>query len=162
MFQLVKLHIHLTIQYLFYLFLLVLWLLVGQVPSWLGRRAPQDHVNQVSLWLEPLLHLVHQNTSRVFPHISEQDSEPTTSLISKQVVPYRTRGGTCCPRVSTPKTLSLAYLSMTTHNTWWNPTASTIPNLAQTTVSNLTTVTSHHDGWKTNTFNTQHKPNSTS
>jgi hypothetical protein len=29
---------------------------------------------------------------------------------------------------------------------------STIPNLAQTTASNLTTVTSDHDGWKTNTL----------
>jgi hypothetical protein len=35
-FQLVKLHIHLTIQCLFYLFLLVLRLLEGQVSSWLG------------------------------------------------------------------------------------------------------------------------------
>jgi hypothetical protein len=38
----------------------------------------------------------------------------------------------------------------------------TIPNLAQTTASNLTMVTSHHDGWKTNNLNTQHKSNSTS
>jgi hypothetical protein len=30
----------------------------------------------------------------------------------------------------------------------------TIPNLAQTTASNLTTVTSHHDEWKTSTLNT--------
>jgi hypothetical protein len=30
----------------------------------------------------------------------------------------------------------------------------TISNRAQTTSSNLTTVTSHHDGWKTNTLNT--------
>jgi hypothetical protein len=36
------------------------------------------------------------------------------------------------------------------------------PNLAQTTSSNLTTVTSQHDRWKTNTLNTQHKSNSTS
>jgi hypothetical protein len=35
----------------------------------------------------------------------------------------------------------------------------TVPNLAQTTSSNLTTVTSHHDRWKTNTHNTQHKSN---
>jgi hypothetical protein len=27
----------------------------------------------------------------------------------------------------------------------------TIPNLAQTTISNLSMVTSHHDRWKTNT-----------
>jgi hypothetical protein len=35
----------------------------------------------------------------------------------------------------------------------------TVPNLAQTTTSNLTTVTSHHDRWK---INTPHKSNSTS
>jgi hypothetical protein len=38
----------------------------------------------------------------------------------------------------------------------------TIPNLAQTTASYLTTVTSHHDRWKTNTNNTQHTSNSIS
>jgi hypothetical protein len=38
----------------------------------------------------------------------------------------------------------------------------TIPNLAQTTTTNLTMLTSHHDGWKTNTLNTQHKTKSTS
>jgi hypothetical protein len=32
-------------------------------------------------------------------HSSEQGTLPTTSLISKQVVPYRTRGSTCCPGV---------------------------------------------------------------
>jgi hypothetical protein len=47
-FQLVKLHTNLTIQCLFYLFFLVLRLLAGQVPSWLGRRAPQDHFNHRS------------------------------------------------------------------------------------------------------------------
>jgi hypothetical protein len=43
---------------------------------------------------------------------------------------------------------------MTNHITKWIPTISTIPNLAQITASNLTTVTSHHDGWKTSTLNT--------
>jgi hypothetical protein len=42
------LHIHLAIQCLSYLFLLVLRLLAGQVPSWLGCRAPQDHVDHGS------------------------------------------------------------------------------------------------------------------
>jgi hypothetical protein len=37
-----------------------------------------------------------------------------------------------------------------------------ILNLAQTTSSNFTTVTSYHDIWKTNTLNTQHKTNLTS
>jgi hypothetical protein len=48
-------------------------------------------------------------------HSSKQGTLPTTSLISKQVAPYRTRGGTCCPGVSTPKTRSLADSSMTNH-----------------------------------------------
>jgi hypothetical protein len=109
---------------------------------------------KVSSWLEPLLHLVDHNMSCVFPHTSEQDSQPTTSLISMQAIPYRTHGSTCCPRVSTPKTQSFTDSSMTTHNTWRNPTISTIPNLTQITASNLTTVISYHNGWKTNTPNT--------
>jgi hypothetical protein len=72
---------------------------------------------KVSSWLEPLLHLVDQNMTRVFPHSLEQDSQPPTPLISKQVIPYWTRGGTCCPGVSTSKTQFLADSSMTTHNT---------------------------------------------
>jgi hypothetical protein len=46
-------------------------------------------------------------------HSFEQDTLPTAFLISKQVVPYRTRGDTCCPGVSTLKTQSLADSSMT-------------------------------------------------
>jgi hypothetical protein len=125
--------------------------------SFLVTRVPA-YSAKVSSWLKPLLHLVDQITFCVFPHTTEQDSQPTTSLISKQVVPYQTRGGICCPDVSTTKTRSLADSSMTNHNTWWNPIVSTIPTHAQTTASNLTTVTSHHNGWKTNTLNTQHKP----
>jgi hypothetical protein len=99
---------------------------------------------------------------RSHPHTTEHNTQPIAYLISKQAVSYRTRGGTCCPGVSTPMTQSLADLSMTNHITWWIPTVSTIPNLAQTTASNLTMVTSHHDRWKTNTLNTEHKSNSTS
>jgi hypothetical protein len=95
-------------------------------------------------------------------HTSEQGTLPTSSLISEQVVPYRTCGDTCYPGVSTPMTRSLAYSSMRNNITWWIPTISTISNLPQTTASNLTTVTSHHDGWRTNTLNTQHMSNSTS
>jgi hypothetical protein len=113
---------------------------------------------KVSLWLEPLLHRVDQITFCIFPHTTEQELHPTSSLISKQVLPYQTRGGTCCPGVFTPKTRSLVDLSMTNHNTWRIPTVSTILTHAQTTSSSLTTVTSHHNGWKTITLNTQHKP----
>jgi hypothetical protein len=108
---------------------------------------------KVSSWLEPLLHLMDQITSCVFPHTAEQDSQSTTSLISKQAIPYQTCGGTCCPGVSTPKTRSLADSSMTNHITWQNPIISTSPTHAQTTASILTTVTSHHGGWKTKTLN---------
>jgi hypothetical protein len=51
-------------------------------------------------------------------HSSEQRTLCTTSLISKQAVPYQTRGGTCYPRVSTPKTRSLADLSITNYKPW--------------------------------------------
>jgi hypothetical protein len=96
---------------------------------------------------------------RSHPHTTEHNTQPIAYLISKQAVSYQTRGDTCCPRVSTPMTQSLADSSMTNHITWWIPTVSTIPNLAQTTASNLTMVTSHHDRWKTNTLNTEHKSN---
>jgi hypothetical protein len=62
-------------------------------------------------------------------HSSEQGTLPTTPLISKQVIPYRTHGGTHCPEVSTPKTHSLADSSMTIHITWQISTISTIPIL---------------------------------
>jgi hypothetical protein len=109
---------------------------------------------KVSLWLEPLLHLVDQITSCIFPHTVKQDSHPTTSLISKKVVPYRTRGGTCYLGVYTTKTRSSADSSMTIDITWHISTVSTMPTHTQTTTSILTTVTSHHDRWKTNTLNT--------
>jgi hypothetical protein len=95
-------------------------------------------------------------------HSSEQDTLSTAPLTSKKVVPYRTRGDTYCPRVSTNKIRPLADSSMTIHNTRRIPTVFTIRTYAQTTALNLTTVISHLDGWKTNTPNTQHKPNSTS
>jgi hypothetical protein len=99
---------------------------------------------------------------RSHPHSTEHDTHPIAYLISKQTISYRTRGSTCCLGVSTPMDRSLVDSSMTNHITWRIPIVSTIPNLTQTTASNHTTVTSHHDRWKTNTLNTQHKSNSTS
>jgi hypothetical protein len=66
---------------------------------------------------------------RIHPHSTEHDTQPIAYLISKQAFPYQTRGGTCCPRVSTPMIRSLADSSMTNHITWRNPTISTIPTL---------------------------------
>jgi hypothetical protein len=62
-------------------------------------------------------------------HSTEHDTQPITYLISKQAVPYRTHGGTCCPGGSTPETRSLADSSITSHITWRNPTVSTSPTL---------------------------------
>jgi hypothetical protein len=39
----------------------------------------------------------------------QQDKLSRAFLISQQAVLYRTRGGTCCPRVSTPMIRSLAF-----------------------------------------------------
>jgi hypothetical protein len=63
-------------------------------------RVPASNA-KVSSWLEPLLHLVDKIMSYVFPHTTEQDSQPIVALISKQVIPYQTRGDTCCPGAST-------------------------------------------------------------
>jgi hypothetical protein len=60
---------------------------------------------------------------------TEHDTQPITYLINKQVVPYQTRGDTCCPGVSTSKIRSLADSSMKNHIIWWNPTVSTILTL---------------------------------
>jgi hypothetical protein len=49
-------------------------------------------------------------------HSSEQDTQPTIFLISKQATPYRTCGGTCCPGVSTPMNRTLADSSTTCHD----------------------------------------------
>jgi hypothetical protein len=63
----------------------------------------------------PLASCEPRSVTTPISHSSEQETLPTASLISKQVVPYRTHGGTCCPGMSTPKTWSLADLSMTNH-----------------------------------------------
>jgi hypothetical protein len=84
------------------------------------------------------------------PHSTEQDTLPIAFLISKQVVPYRTCGGTCCPRVSTPKIWSIADSRTTCHD-GINHLDNIIPH----------TVNSHLGGWKTTTLSQRHKPNST-
>jgi hypothetical protein len=58
--------------------------------------------------IAPLAPCESRRVTMPISHSSEQDTLPTSSLINKQVVPYRTHGGTCCPGMSTPKTWSLA------------------------------------------------------
>jgi hypothetical protein len=99
------------------------------------------------------------------PHSTEHDTQPIVFLISKQAIPYRTRGGTCCPRVSTPNIWSLANSSMTNHITYriqssppFQPCSnhSIDPHHGQNTSRQMgdhishkdTSQTQHHKGWK--------------
>jgi hypothetical protein len=59
---------------------------------------------------------IMSQTMMSFPHSTEQDTLPIVFLISRQVIPYRTCGGTCCSGVSTPKIQSLAESSTTCHD----------------------------------------------
>jgi hypothetical protein len=116
--------------------------------------------------MTPLAPCEPRQVTTPISYLSEQGTLPTTSLISMQAVPYRTHGSTCCPRVSTPKTRSLADLSMTIHIMWWNPTISTILTLlkpqhrsspwsphittdGRPTLDNNTSQTQHHKDGKT-------------
>jgi hypothetical protein len=66
----------------------------------------------------PLAPCEPRRVSMPISQSSEQGRLPTTSLISKQAISYRTHGDTYCPGVSTFKTQSLVDLSMTNHEPW--------------------------------------------
>jgi hypothetical protein len=84
-----------------------------------------------TMWYRQFTKYVTKYDHKVWchPHSTEYDTQPIAYLISKQVVPYQTRGDTYCPRVSAPKIRSLADSSMTNHITWRNLTVFTIPTL---------------------------------
>jgi hypothetical protein len=63
--------------------------------------------------MAPLAPFEPSRVTMPISHSFKQGTLPTTFLISKQVVTYRTCYDTCCPRVSTSKTQSLAGLGMT-------------------------------------------------
>jgi hypothetical protein len=90
-------------------------------------RFPTQNAPSCTMWFRLFTKTDHKVWCH--PHSTEHDTQPLAYLISKQAVPYRTCGGTCCPGVSTPKIRSLVDLSMTRHNTWRNPTISTILTL---------------------------------
>jgi hypothetical protein len=72
---------------------------VGLALLWFSLTSGPVCSAKDSLNLRPILHLVDQIMFCVFPHISEQYSQHIAILISKQVVPYRTRCGIYCPGV---------------------------------------------------------------
>jgi hypothetical protein len=89
-------------------------------------------------------------------HSSEQDTQPIAFLISKQVISYQTRGGICCPGVSTPKIRSLADSSTTCHdsiNHLYHSNRCSNHNIDPYTINSLL------DEWKTTTLSQRHKPN---
>jgi hypothetical protein len=94
-------------------------------------RFPAQSDPFCTMWFRQFIKNVTKtgHTDRSHPHSTEHDTQPIAYLISKQAIPYRTCGGTCCPGGSTPKIQSLADSSMTSHITWRNPTISTIPTL---------------------------------
>jgi hypothetical protein len=95
---------------------------------------------------------------RAISHSSEQDTQPIVFLISKQVAPYRTNCGTCCPGVSTPKIRSLVDSSTTCHDD--------INHLHHSNHCSNHNIDphkakSHLDGSKITSLTLSHKPNST-
>jgi hypothetical protein len=94
-------------------------------------RFPAQNVPSCTMWFRQFTKYVTKTDHNVWchPRSTEHNTQPIVFLITRQAVPYRTRSGTCCPWVSTPKIQSLADLSMTSHITWRNPTISTIPTL---------------------------------
>jgi hypothetical protein len=98
-----------------------------------SARVSHTNVPSCTMWFRQFTKYVTKTDHKVWchPHSTEHDTQPIAYLIGKQVIPYRTRGGTCCPGVSTPKIQSLADSSMTNHITWRNPTISTIRTLLE-------------------------------
>jgi hypothetical protein len=89
------------------------------------------------------------------PGPTEQDILTTVFLISRKVIPYRTRGGTCYPAMSTPKIRSLANLSTTCHDG-----INHLDHFNHSTNDSIDPhmVTMHLDEWKTTTLSQTHKP----
>jgi hypothetical protein len=83
------------------------------------------------------------------PHSTKQDTQPIAFLISRQAIPYRIHGGTCCPGVSTPKIRSLADSSTTCHDGINHLHHS---NCCSNHNIDPHTATSHLEGWKTTTL----------
>jgi hypothetical protein len=126
-----------------------------------SAKVSRTNTPSCTMWFRQITKYVTCMTPKndAHPHSSKQDTQPITFLISRQVIPYRTRGGTCCPGLSTPKIQSLADSSTTCHDG--------ISHLHHfNSCSNHSidphTVNSHLDGWRTTTLSKRHKTNSIS
>jgi hypothetical protein len=132
-----------------------------------SAKVSHTNIPSCTMWFREFTKYVTKTDHKVcwHPHSIEHNTQPIAYLISKHVIPYQTRGGTCCPGVSTPKIRSFADSSITNHITWRNPTVSLIPTLLKqqhrfsarsnhistgwVTISHKdTSQTQHHKGWK--------------
>jgi hypothetical protein len=89
-----------------------------------SAKVSHTNVPSCTMWFRQFTKHVTKYDHKVWcrPHSTEHDTQPIAYLISKQVIPYRICGGTCCHEVSTPKIQSLADLSMINHFTRRIPT----------------------------------------
>jgi hypothetical protein len=96
-----------------------------------NAKVSHTNVPSCTMWFRQFTKYVtkYDHKEWCHAHSTEHGTQSIAYLISKQVVPYQTRGGTICIGVSTPKTRSLADSSMTNHIAWWIPTVPTIPSL---------------------------------
>jgi hypothetical protein len=96
-----------------------------------SAKVSRANVLSCTMWFRQFTKYVTKTDHNVWchPHSTKHNTQLIAYLISKQVVSYQKRGGTCCPRVSTSKIQSLEDSSTTNHITWQNPTIPTIPSL---------------------------------
>jgi hypothetical protein len=96
-----------------------------------SAKVSRTNIPSCTIWFGQFIKYVTKYDHKVWchPHSNEHDTHPIAYLISKEAVPYQTRGDTCYPRVSTPKIRSLVDSKMTNHTTWQIPAIPTIPTL---------------------------------
>jgi hypothetical protein len=96
-----------------------------------SAKVSRTNVPSCTMWFRQFTKYVTKTDHKVWCHLhsTEHDTQSIAYLISKQAVPYQTRGGTCCPGVSTPKIRLLVDSSTTNHITRRNPSVSIIPTL---------------------------------
>jgi hypothetical protein len=93
-------------------------------------RFPPQSVPSCTMWFRRFTKNITMTDHKVWfhPHSTEHDTQSIAYLICKQAIPYQTRGGTCCPGVSTHDektcmTLMTTWLSIT--NQVWTQILST-------------------------------------
>jgi hypothetical protein len=138
----------------------LLWFLKQTVPT-CSAKVSRTNISSCTMWFRRFTKYDERYVTKydVILHSTEQDTQSIVFLISRQVIPYRTPGGTCCPGVSTPNIGSLADSSTTCHDS-----INHLHQFNHCSNHNIDphTVNSHLDGWKTTTLSQRHKPNSTS